>query len=375
MIDVRQLHLSVGTFALKDVSLHVEPGEYFVLLGESGSGKTLLLECLCGLNRIHAGRIQLAGRDVTQLEPRWRGVGYVPQDYALFPHKTVRQNIRFGLDSGCVPQRPLWLEVDQLMERLGLAELADRFPPRLSGGEKQRVALARALAVGPRVLLLDEPVSALDERTRDALCRELKQIQQATGTTTVHVCHSFVEMLSVADRVAVMHDGRILQVGTPRETLERPHSTLVAQSVQPGNLFPARARVDGPCLRISCPGTLELLASKPEAPVLESDVMVMIREENIHLGKRAQSAFSPQIAGQRDTVSERNSRLSPFSVLEGTVHHLADVGPTVRVTVACGTELLLSVSLGRREFSAAKLAVGQHVSVTIGADEVHVMPR
>ncbi len=360
MIHVEELNFSVGAFSLKDVSLHVEPGEYFVLLGPSGSGKTLLGECICGLCRIGSGRIEVDGSEVTHLEPRYRGIGYLPQDYALFPHKTVRQNIGFGLQYGDLPHAARVERVDELIEQLDLAQLADRLPQKLSGGEKQRVALARALAIRPRVLLLDEPVSALDEQTRDYLCRQLKLLQQETQTTTIHVCHNFAEMLAVADRVGILYEGRILQVGTPREILERPNSRLVAQFVRSGNLLPARARLDGDRLRLTCSDGIELLGPKPaadlfEAGITEADVTVVVRPENIRLA-----------TGDTDSPPEA-------TVLEGTVRYMADLGPMVSVTVACDAEVELLVMLAKKEHGGLNLEVGSHVRPVIAAEDIHVL--
>ncbi len=356
MIRIERLNFTVAdaaykadTFALRNVSLHVRPGEYFVLLGPTGSGKTLLLECLCGLNHIDSGRVSIDGVDVTKLEPRSRRWGYVPQDYALFPHMTVRGNIGFSL-AGAVAAR-----VAEVMELVGVAHLADRFPQKLSGGEKQRVALARALAVGPRVLLLDEPVSALDEQTRDELCRQLKRLQQDTQTTTVHVCHNFTEMLSVADRVAVIDQGQILQVGTPREVLERPASTRIARFAQVGNLLSARAVADGTRLRLVCPGGIELRARIPESGEFEADVVAMIRPENIALTANVPENVPPEA-----------------TILQGTVAELIELGPVVKVRVACGA-LEWLVSLGKREYTERNIRVGDRVHLVVAAENVHVM--
>ncbi len=357
MIHVEKLNFSVGAFSLDNVSLHVEPGEYFVLLGPSGSGKTLLGECICGLCRIGSGRIEIDGSDVTHLEPRYRGIGYLPQDYALFPHKTVRQNIGFGLQYGDLPHAARVERVDELIDQLDLARLAERLPGKLSGGEKQRVALARALAIRPRVLLLDEPVSALDEQTRDHLCRQLKLLQQETQTTTIHVCHNFAEMLAVADRVGILYEGRILQVGTPREILERPNSRLVAQFVRSGNLLPARARLDGDRLRLTCADGIELLGPKLAGDLPQADVTVVVRPENIRLA--ADDAASPPEA----------------TVLEGTVRYMADLGPTVCVTVACKPEVELLVMLAKKEHGGLNLEVGSRVRPVIAAEDIHVLGK
>ena len=307
------------------------------------------MECLCGLNAIDSGRIAIDGVDVTKLEPRNRRLGYVPQDYALFPHMTVRGNIGFGLAGAAAAQAA------EIMESVGVTHLADRLPQKLSGGEKQRVALARALAVEPRVLLLDEPVSALDERTRDELCRQLKQLQQDTRTTTVHVCHNFTEMLSVADRAAVIDQGRILQVGTPREVLERPARTRVARFAQAGNLLSARAVADGTRLRLVCPGGVELKARTPESGGCEGDVVAMIRPENIAL-----AADAPGNVPQEATI------------FQGTVAEVIELGPVVKVRVACGA-LEWLVLLGKREHSERNIRVGGGVHLIVAAEHVHVM--
>jgi len=360
MIHVEQLNFAVGKFALRGVSLHVDPAEYFVLLGPSGSGKTLLIECLCGLNRIDSGRIWIGQpdvtRDVTLVEPRNRGVGYLPQDYALFPHRTVRGNIAFGLAKRRVPRAEICRQVDQLMQQLGVAHLADRLPRRLSGGEQQRVALARALAVRPRVLLLDEPVSALDEQTRDGLCRQLKQLQTSTRTTTVHVCHNFAEMLAVADRVGIISQGEILQVGTPQEILERPCTTQMAQFVQAGNLFSADARAAGDGIEVVVPGGVKFFAQTPESGSLTGAVSVMIRPENIQLS------------------AARPDEIRPGStILEGSVKEIVELGPVVKLRVACGAETELLASLGKREYNDRGVVVGDRVSLAVAPEDVHLM--
>ncbi len=355
MIRIERLNFSVGGFALRDVSLDVPPGQYFVLLGPSGAGKTLLLECLCGLNRIDSGRIAMAGLDVTHVEPRRRGIGYLPQDYSLFPHMTVRRNIGFGLKRS--PAAAGGAErVDQLMELLGVGHLAGRLPRNLSGGEKQRVALARALAIRPKALLLDEPVSALDEDTRDTLCRELKQLQRSTQTTAIHVCHNFAEMLAVADHVGIIFEGRIVQVGTPRQILERPRNRHVARFVQAGNLFAARARRDGEWLRLACPGRVEFRALRPSSGNADGEVLFMVRPEHVRL------------------QADRFQDLPPgATTLEGTVRQVTDAGPLVQLAVACPGEMPFSVSLGKKEYKSLRLSVGDRVHLAVAPQDVHVL--
>ena len=229
MIDIRSLCLTAGTFHLRDVSLHVAAGEYFVLMGATGSGKSLLIKSICGLLRPSAGAIRIAGRDVTHLEPRDRRVGYVPQDSGLFPHLSVQRNVTFSLRArGCRSDAAL-RAAGPIIDMLGIYHLLPRSCRGLSGGECQKVALARALAGEPQVLLLDEPVSALDEPTRREVCQDIRQVQQHLGIPTIHVCHSLTEARSVADRVGVIHDGVIQQVGTIEELTATPASEAVAR--------------------------------------------------------------------------------------------------------------------------------------------------
>ncbi len=356
MIRTEKLNYRVGQFALQDVSLHVRPGEYFVLLGPTGSGKTLLVESLCGLNRIDSGTIRIDGVEATRLEPRRRQIGYLPQDYALFSHQTVRRNIGFGLQTRRVDRTVLREKVDRLMQQLGIVHLAERLPERLSGGEKQRVALARALAIEPRVLILDEPVSAVDEATRDAVCRQLKQLQQTTGATMLHVCHNFAEMLAVADRVGIIHEGRILQVGTPEEILQRPNSTVVARFVQAGNLFTAQARRDGSTVVLQCAEGMELRAARQGSGPDSGPVYAMIRPENVVL----LSAPPAEVSAET-------------TVLEGTIGQIVDFGPLVKVCVACGPKVEMLVFLAKKEYKEGRLASGQHVLLAIAPEDVHLM--
>jgi len=185
-------------FCLEDISLQIRQGEYFVLLGPTGSGKSSLMEMICGLRAPDAGTITVAGKDVTRLDPSKRQIGYVPQDYALLPFKTVSENIAFGLRARRLPTHEIHSRVDQMMDVLGIKPLAHRHPGKLSGGERQRVALARALVIGPAILMLDEPLSAIDEDMRDSLVNEIRRIHQRLETTTIHICHSLEEAFASA---------------------------------------------------------------------------------------------------------------------------------------------------------------------------------
>jgi ABC-type sugar transport system ATPase subunit len=209
MIAVTNLNVRVGTFALEGISFCVEAGEYGVLMGKTGTGKTTLLEALCGLTPVRSGRVVLAGRDVTRLRPAERGVGYVPQDLALFPNLTVREHLGFALEVRRRPAAEIGRRVHELAGLLGLSKLLDRRPQGLSGGESQRVALGRALAFGPPVLLLDEPLGALDDETRDQMIDLLRSVRRQTGVTALHVTHSRREAERLADRLLQLEGGRV----------------------------------------------------------------------------------------------------------------------------------------------------------------------
>jgi ABC-type sugar transport system ATPase subunit len=217
MIRVENLSVQVGAFALENVSFSVPAGCYAVLMGKTGSGKTTLVEALCGLRSVTSGRIELLGRDVTNLRAADRGVGYVPQDLALFPTMTVREHLFFalairGVSNGAAER------VDELARMLGLTQLLERKPQGLSGGESQRVALGRALSNHPRILLLDEPLSALDEETRDEMYRLLRSVQRQTGVTTLHITHSPREARKLADLLLLLKDGAVRE--TPISELD-----------------------------------------------------------------------------------------------------------------------------------------------------------
>ncbi len=244
MVSVRGLCVRVPQFALRNVAFTVQPGEYFVLLGPTGSGKTMLIETLCGLNTPRAGTVWIDGRDVTRLDPAQRNIGYVPQDYALLPFKTVHENIAFGLHARRLPKAEINARTAEMLALLNITHLARRFPGRLSGGERQRTALGRALAIHPSVLLLDEPFSAIDEGMREELGLDIRIVLQRVGATTLHICHNLEEAMRLGDRLAVMRDGAIVQVGTPVELLERPRNLFVARFLRLPNLSAGEVRAD-----------------------------------------------------------------------------------------------------------------------------------
>ena len=241
-IQIRSVEKSFGRFpALNDVSLDIAPGELIALLGPSGSGKTTLLRTIAGLEFPDAGQILFDGEDVSYASAASRRDGFVFQQYALFKHMTVARNVAFGLDvrkgKDKPPKAEIAARVDELLKLVELGGLSNRYPAQLSGGQRQRVALARALAVAPRVLLLDEPFGALDATVRKSLRKELRRIHDATGVTTIFVTHDQEEALDLADRVAILNQGRIEQVGTPAEVHDNPANAFVCGFVGEANSF------------------------------------------------------------------------------------------------------------------------------------------
>ncbi|MFC3153344.1 ABC transporter ATP-binding protein [Litoribrevibacter euphylliae] len=251
-VELTELNKYYDDFhALKDINLTIEDGEFISFLGPSGCGKTTLLRTIAGLETCNQGTILLSGKDVTQKPARQRDFGIVFQSYALFPNLTVSENIGYALKSRGTSKADIQARVQELIELVGLNDLADRFPAQLSGGQQQRVALARALAPNPQLLLLDEPLSALDAKVRHNLRQELKDLQKKTGITTIMVTHDQEEALAISDRIAVLNHGRIEQIGTPDEIYSTPATEFVAEFV-------------GTINRIKLPNSNEPLIVRPE---------------------------------------------------------------------------------------------------------------
>jgi iron(III) transport system ATP-binding protein len=237
-VEFENVSLAYGrTRVLHDVSIRIEPGEFFALLGPSGSGKSTLLRLLAGFLRPQAGAIRVADQDVTRVAPWDRDIGMVFQNYALWPHMTVRQNVAFGLEERRLPREAIERKVTAALDLVGLGEYGARRPGQLSGGQQQRVALARTIAIEPKVLLLDEPLSNLDAKLRIHMRAEILSLQRKLGITTIFVTHDQEEALSIADRVAVLDQGVIQQVGTPVELYDTPANRFIATFVGTINLL------------------------------------------------------------------------------------------------------------------------------------------
>jgi multiple sugar transport system ATP-binding protein len=234
-----------GVVAVDDVSLEIEDGEFLVLVGPSGCGKTTLLRMIAGLEEVTEGRVLIGGRDVTDEAPRHRDIAMVFQSYALYPHMTVRQNLAYGLKVRRTPKRESKQRVEQVAELLGLAELLDRRPAALSGGQRQRVAMGRAIAREPQAFLMDEPLSNLDAKLRVGMRASLSQLHARLGTTTVYVTHDQIEAMTLGQRVAVMRNGRMLQVDRPQRLYERPRDLFVAAFIGSPAMNLVEATLDG----------------------------------------------------------------------------------------------------------------------------------
>ena len=242
MLKLENIKKEYDDFKVENINLEIDSGEYFVILGPTGTGKTIILEIIAGLIKEDKGNIFFKDKNITDYSPEERKVGMVYQDYMLFPHLNVKNNIIFGLKtSNKYSENEIENKLEEMLNLFGIENLLSRDVNTLSGGEKQRVALARALITSPDVLLLDEPLSAVDPATGENLINELKKIHKKLGTTTLHVTHDFVEALALADRIAVMNNGQIEQKGETDEIFQKPASNFVAEFVGVKNIYEAKA--------------------------------------------------------------------------------------------------------------------------------------
>ncbi|HTE81277.1 MAG TPA: ABC transporter ATP-binding protein [Reyranella sp.] len=325
-IDIKGVNLSYGaTHVLKDIDLSIRPGELFAFLGPSGCGKTTLLRLIAGFAQAQTGQVLLDGQDVAALPPWKRDVGMVFQSYALWPHMTVAQNVAFGLEERRRPRAEVTAKVAKALELVGLSAYAQRRPSQLSGGQQQRVALARTIAIEPKVLLLDEPLSNLDARMRVSVRRDLRELQQRLGLTTIFVTHDQEEANTICDRIAVMEAGAIRQVGTPMELYERPANLFVASFLGSANILEEGAGVTVP-------------------------------------------------AGQRLVFRPQHASLSPVAgaAMSGPVTHREFLGATVRYAVRIGgREILVDVPF---QSGAELRSIGESVGVALPAERMLYLP-
>jgi ABC-type Fe3+/spermidine/putrescine transport system ATPase subunit len=300
-LKIESLNVALGGFSLKDVALSCARGEYHVLLGPTGSGKSSLLKCILGFHGPESGRIHLDGSDITDDLPERRRIGYVPQDYALFPHLSVEENLRFGLLPRKIPAEEGDALVGMLCEVLNIERLRQREVQHLSGGERQKVAIGRALGTQPKMMLLDEPFSSIDEGARRGLWLELRRIIREVGITTLHVTHNLEEAFSLGQRQSVMIDGSLVQSGDTREIFERPANESVARYLNYTNIFegvteehPGGTRVDLGHFGVQL-GAKVAAGKRVKVCVRQQDIRI-IKEGAAIKGSLKRNVFSGEIA-------------------------------------------------------------------------------
>jgi putative spermidine/putrescine transport system ATP-binding protein len=326
----------------------VGAGEFVSFLGPSGCGKTTVLRMVAGFEEPNLGKIVVAGKDVTQLKPNQRNIGMVFQAYALFPNLTVAQNIGFGLKVAGAPRAEIDKRVAEMLALISLPQMADRYPYQLSGGQQQRIALARALAPKPKLLLLDEPLSALDAKVRVSLREEIRSIQKSLGITTIFVTHDQEEALSISDRVAVMYGGKAEQVGTPFEIYNRPATKFVANFVGTLNVLEGTV-MDASSGTVRVNGQQIVLKGKLNGSKTGDTLSLALRPEAISLGRQA----------------DRDARLS------GEISEVHFLGSVIRVRVGVGGN---SVSLDTFNNPASPPpAVGEKAEISFSSGDLLVL--
>lgn len=362
--------------AVREVNLDIGEGEFVTLLGPSGCGKTTTLRMIAGFEMPSAGEVWINGKNVTNDPPNKRDTSMVFQSYAIFPHMSVGQNVGFGLELKGRPKAEIEREVRQIMEVMGIADLAHRRPDQLSGGQQQRVALARAIVNRPSVLLFDEPLSNLDAKLREQMRVEIRRIQQSFGITSVYVTHDQAEAMTVSDRIVVMSRGRMMQVGTPFEIYSRPENRFVADFIGRVNLFPVRvlSLSEGHCVVVDPTGA-SLEAYSHAAGVKEgADALLMVRPESLVISAAGQPLDMKGLAGEigafiRD-AAEGDRR---FILAEGRISKVVYLGATVEYEIDAGLEKPVQ-AVSHDPVDAGFWKLGDRVRLGYRSKAAHLLP-
>lgn len=347
-VTLEGINLSFGkTHVLKGIDLHIAAGEFFAFLGPSGCGKTTLLRLIAGFESAQTGQVIIGDKEVSYLPPWHRDLGMVFQSYALWPHMTIRKNVAFGLEERHVSRSEINTRVDRALDLVGLLDLADRRPSQLSGGQQQRVALARTIVIEPKVLLLDEPLSNLDAKLRVQMRRELRQLQRKLSLTTIFVTHDQEEANTTADRIAVINDGIIQQIGTPMDLYDQPANLFVANFLGVANVVAGNmAAEDGKMIFRSSDGAVTV----PVVEGTQGTGSIIFRPQNL-------------------TIQPQDAEPIPGAVrLNGEVEHKEFLGSVVRYQVAVGGQLILVDASHQRGEKA--MPEGTAVSLSLSGDHV-----
>jgi ABC-type Fe3+/spermidine/putrescine transport system ATPase subunit len=341
MLELKGISKHIEDFSLENISFTFAKGDYFVLLGESGAGKSVILELIAGMEKVDAGFIYLNGKDITHQPIQDRGISMVFQDFAIFPHLTVAENIAYSLKAKSYPKTEIKSRVKDLADEMEIANLLHRKPKGLSGGELQRVALARALAAEPQLLLLDEPLAAVDIRLKDQLRILLRRLNRK-GITILHVTHDFDEALSLANKIAVIHEGKLINCGTTDEIFDAPNHPFIARFIGIKNFFPAilKSSVENDNSKVILPSGMCI---EIETELTEGEGFVVIASDEIIISTEKQTS-------------------SASNCFEGAIK---DIVPTIRgidILVDCGE--IFHVTVTRKSIEKLKLTQGKTIWIS-----------
>ena len=354
-IQLKDIVKRFGTLeAVSHVSLDIHDGELFTLLGPSGCGKTTILRLIGGFHKPDLGEIYFDGRPVTSIPPYERNIGMVFQNYALWPHMTISDNITYGLKLKKIPKAEIAEKVSRVLKLVNLVGLEDRYPGQLSGGQQQRVALARALVLNPDVHLLDEPLSNLDAKIRIQVRAEIRKLQKELGITTIYVTHDQEEALTLSDRIAVINLGKLLQIGSPRDLYERPENPFVADFIGINNLIP---------------GDVQEINSAEKWMKVQTQVglLICLGNEVFKPGDCCLVSVRPETA----SISESEEAQKGFNCIGGTVSFASYIGNTIRYDVEINGEIIFKVDVqnpwGCQPFSIGeKIYISFPIKTTLG---------